>query len=158
MFKTPITLSGFKKLQKELHQLIRYKRPEIISEISKARKHGDLKENAEYHAAREQQAFYERKIKNIELKLNSVQIIDIKNIPFNGKVIFGSTVSILNIDTNKFLEVRIVGDDEADFKNHLISINSPLARGLIGTMESDIVSIETPSGLVNYKVLCVKYI
>lgn len=154
----PITLLGVKKLRKELDFLKSVRRPETISAIATAREYGDLKENAEYHAAREQQAFCEGRIKEIESKLSNVQVIDITNISNNGRVIFGAKVSILNISNRETQTYRIVGDDESNFKEHLISVNSPVARGLIGKKINDIVSISTPGGEVEYKITKVDYL
>ena len=154
----PMTLRGAKKLQKELKELKSIKRPRIINAIAEAREHGDLKENAEYHSAREEQSFCEGRIKEIELKLSNSQIIDIKKISNNGRVIFGSTVAILNTKENKKFTYQIVGDDEADFKRNLISINSPMARGLIGKEINNVAVICTPGGNVEYKILKIDYI
>ncbi|CAL4322090.1 transcription elongation factor GreA [Buchnera aphidicola] len=158
MNKIPMTIRGSEKLNTELKHLKNVIRPKIIHSISEARKHGDLKENAEYHAAREEQAFCEKRIQEIESKLYYAQIIDIKNVVFNGKVVFGSTVSVLHIQKNKNFVFCIVGDDEADFKNGLISVNSPIARSLIGKKILDVVVVDTPSGVVKYKILSIKYI
>jgi transcription elongation factor GreA len=154
----PMTIRGAEKLRQELKQLKSIKRPRIISAIAEAREHGDLKENAEYHSAREEQSFCEGRIKEIELKLSNSQIIDIKKVSNNGRVIFGSTVSILNINNNERFTYQIVGDDESDFKKNLISINSPIARGLIGKKINTIVVICTPGGDVEYKILKIDYI
>lgn len=153
-----MTLQGAEKLREELNELKMIHRPRIIACIAEARKYGDLKENAEYHAAREQQAFYECRIKEIEMKLSHAEIIDITKIPFNNKIIFGSTVTIMNLDNYNKFTYRIVGDEESDYKNQLISINSPLARGLIGKSINDIVLIKTPSGNIKYEILKVEYI
>ena len=128
----PMTLRGAEKLREELDFLKSVRRPEIIAAIAEAREHGDLKENAEYHAAREQQGFCEGRIKDIEAKLSNAQVIDVTKMPNNGRVIFGATVTVLNLDSDEEQTYRIVGDDEADFKQNLISVNSPIARGLIG--------------------------
>lgn len=133
------------------------RRPEIIAAIADAREHGDLKENAEYHAAREQQGFCEC-IKDIEAKLSNAQVIDITKMPNNGRVIFASTVSVLNLDTDEEQTYRIVGDDEADFKQNLISVNSPIARGLIGKEQDDVVVIRTPGGEVEFEIIKVEYL
>ncbi|QCI18352.1 transcription elongation factor GreA [Buchnera aphidicola (Aphis nasturtii)] len=154
----PMTIRGAKKLRKELEQLKNKKRPRIIIEIAKAREHGDLKENAEYHSAREEQSFCEGRIKEIELKLSHCQIIDITKIPNDGRVVFGSTVTVLNIKNNEIFTYQIVGDDESDFKKNLISINSPMSRGLIGKNINTIATILTPSGNVEYKILKVDYV
>ncbi|QCI18918.1 transcription elongation factor GreA [Buchnera aphidicola] len=154
----PMTVRGAEKLRKELEQLKNVKRPRIILEIAKAREHGDLKENAEYHSAREEQSFCEGRIKEIELKLSNCQIIDITKIPNDGRVVFGSTVTILNIKNNEIFTYQIVGDDESDFKKNLISINSPMSRGLIGKTVNTITTIFTPSGNIEYKILKIDYI
>ncbi|QCI16624.1 transcription elongation factor GreA [Buchnera aphidicola (Aphis craccivora)] len=154
----PMTVRGAEKLRKELEQLKNTKRPRIIIEIAKAREHGDLKENAEYHSAREEQSFCEGRIKDIELKLSNCQIIDITKIPNDGRVVFGSTVTILNIQSNEIFTYQIVGDDESDFKKNLISINSPMSRGLIGKTVNTIATIFTPSGNIKYKILKIDYI
>ena len=134
------------------------RRPEIIDAIAEAREHGDLKENAEYHAAREQQGFCEGRIQEIEGKLSNCQIIDITKMPNNGRVIFGATVTVFNTDSEEELTYRIVGDDEADFKQNLISVNSPIARGLIGKEQDDVVVIRTPGGEVEFEILNVQYL
>ncbi|BGI50976.1 MAG: transcription elongation factor GreA [Arsenophonus endosymbiont of Ceratovacuna japonica] len=158
MKRIPMTVYGVEKLRKELEFLKNIRRPEIIASIAEAREYGDLKENAEYHAAREQQWFYEKRIKDIEDKLSNAQIIDVKKMQYDGRVIFGSTVTVLNIMINKKYIYRIVGDDESNIKEDLISINSPIARGLIGKTIYDIVVIITPGGKVKYKILQVEYI
>lgn len=154
----PMTLRGADKLREELDFLKSVRRPEIISAIAEAREHGDLKENAEYHAAREQQGFCEGRIKDIEAKLSNAQVIDITKIPNNGRVIFGCTVTVLNLDTDEELTYRIVGDDEADFKQNLISVNSPIARGLVGKEKDDVVAINTPGGMVEFEISKVEYL
>ncbi|MEO2266689.1 transcription elongation factor GreA [Pseudoalteromonas pernae] len=158
MQKIPMTTRGAELLREELNELKTVTRPKIIADIADAREHGDLKENAEYHAAREQQGFCEGRIQEIEAKLSNVQIIDVTKMPNNGKVIFGATVTILNVDTDAEVTYRIVGDDEADIKNNLISVNSPIARGLIGKEVDDSVNIETPNGAVEYEIVEVEYI
>ncbi|AWH90412.1 transcription elongation factor GreA [Buchnera aphidicola (Melanaphis sacchari)] len=154
----PMTIRGAEKLRQELEQLKNVKRPRIIVEIADARKHGDLKENAEYHSAREEQSFCEGRIKEIELKLSHSQIIDITKISNDGRVVFGATVTILNLNNKKVFTYQIVGDDESDFKKKLISINSPMSRGLIGKTINNIAIIRTPSGDVKYKILKIEYI
>ncbi|WP_343182896.1 transcription elongation factor GreA [Buchnera aphidicola (Neophyllaphis podocarpi)] len=156
--QTPMTLIGAEKLRQELKRLKYIKRPLIISAIKEARQHGDLKENAEYHAAREEQSFCEGRIKEIEFKLSNAQIIDIKKIPNKGKVIFGSTVTLLNLYNRDQFTCCIVGDDEADFKQNLISINSPIIRGIIGKKINDVSLVKTPGGNVKYKILNIQYI
>ncbi|WP_416305235.1 transcription elongation factor GreA [Neptunicella sp. SCSIO 80796] len=158
MSQYPMTAHGAELLRSELNELKTVKRPRIIKDIAEAREHGDLKENAEYHAAREEQGFCEGRIQDIEGKLSNAQIIDVTKMPNNGKVIFGATVTILNIETEAETTYRIVGEDEANIKNNLISISSPIARGLIGKELDDIVNIQTPAGIVEYEVVDVKYI
>ncbi|PPI86550.1 transcription elongation factor GreA [Candidatus Pantoea edessiphila] len=158
MNQIPMTLKGVEKLREELNELKTVKRPRIIASIAEAREYGDLKENAEYHAAREEQDFCESRIKEIQIKLSNAQIIDITQLPKTGRVIFGSTVTILNLSTGEKFTYKIVGDDEADFKKNLISINSPMSRGLIGKISNDIAVIITPGGDVKYKILNVEYL
>ncbi|MCF1958481.1 transcription elongation factor GreA [Escherichia coli] len=154
----PMTVLGAEKLREELEYLKGVRRPEIIAAIAEAREHGDLKENAEYHAAREQQGFCEGRIQEIEAKLSNAQVIDITKMNNNGRIIFGSTVTLLNVETEEEQTYRIVGDDEANIKENLISVNSPIARGLIGKELDDVVVITTPGGQVEYEVLNVEYI
>lgn len=158
MSQIPMTVQGAENLRLELHELKSVKRPAIIQAIATAREHGDLKENAEYHAAREQQGFCEGRIQDIEAKLSNAQVIDISKMKNTGKVIFGATVTILNVDTDQEVTYRIVGDDEASIKNNLISVNSPIARGLIGKSVDDVVNITTPSGVVEYEIIAVEYL
>ncbi|MCD8547467.1 MAG: transcription elongation factor GreA [Aeromonadaceae bacterium] len=157
MSQTPMTVTGAQKLRQELEHLKTVMRPQIIAAIAEAREHGDLKENAEYHAAREQQGFCEGRIQEIEAKLSNAQIIDISKLPQTGRVVFGVTVTLLNCDTEEEISYRIVGDDEADIKERLISVNSPIARGLIGKEVDDVVNIKTPAGDVEYEILAVEY-
>jgi len=152
-----MTAEGAQKLRDELDQLKSVDRPRIIKAIAEAREHGDLKENAEYHAAREQQSFCEGRIQDIEGKLSNAQIIDVTKLTNNGKVVFGATVTILNTETDEETTYRIVGDDEADIKQNRISVNSPFARGLIGKELDDIASIQTPSGIVEVEISEVVY-
>ncbi|WP_297530419.1 transcription elongation factor GreA [Thalassolituus sp.] len=158
MQKYPMTVEGEKALREELQQLKTVERPRVIQDIADAREHGDLKENAEYHAAREQQGFIEGRIQDIEGKLSNSQVIDIKSIPHSGKVLFGTTVTIINVETDEEVEYRIVGDDEADIKNNRISVSSPIARALIGKEEGDTVVVNIPSGTVEYEIDEVKHI
>ncbi|MCK5875877.1 MAG: transcription elongation factor GreA [Alcanivoracaceae bacterium] len=152
MQRFPMTIEGAKALEEELQRLKTTERPRISKAIAEAREHGDLKENAEYHAAREEQGFIEGRIADIEGKLSAVQIIDIRSIPYTGKVVFGCTVTIINVDTDESKTYRIVGDDEADIKQGRISAASPIARGLLGKSEGDSVEIETPGGKVEYEI------
>ncbi|MGV0082643.1 transcription elongation factor GreA [Rahnella aceris] len=154
----PMTLRGAERLREELDHLKSVRRPKIISDIATAREHGDLKENAEYNAAREQQGFCEGRIQEIEAKLSNAQVIDVTKMPATGRVIFGATVTVMNLDTEEEQKYRIVGDDEADFKQNLISVNSPIARGLIGKEQDDVVVIKTPGGDVEFEVLKVEYL
>ena len=157
MDKFPITINGEKKLRDELNNLTNTERPRIIDAISVAREHGDLKENAEYHAAREQQSFTEGRIKDIEAKLSNAQIIDIKNMPKATKVIFGSTVILVNLDNDEKVQYKLVGEDEADLKIGKISITSPLARSLIGKDQDDIIELKMPNGVTEYEIMKVIY-
>ncbi|HAN29275.1 MAG TPA: transcription elongation factor GreA [Haliea salexigens] len=152
MSKVPMTVSGERLLREELDRLKRVERPRIVAAIAEAREHGDLKENAEYHAAREQQSFAEGRIQDIESKLANAQVIDVTTIAKSGKVIFGVTVDLVNVDTDATVTYRIVGDDEADVKNNLISVSSPIARALIGKEEGDIVVVRAPSGDIEYEI------
>jgi transcription elongation factor GreA len=158
MNKVPMTKAGADALEAELVNLKKVQRPRIVQAIADAREHGDLKENAEYHAAREQQSFCEGRIQEIESKLSYAQIIDVKLIPESDKVIFGATINILNVDTDEMVTYQIVGDDEADVKAGKISYSSPIARGLIGKNAGDEVTIKTPAGEVVYEIDSVKHI
>ncbi|ESK37672.1 transcription elongation factor greA [Acinetobacter nectaris CIP 110549] len=158
MQRYPMTPEGKTALEKELQQLKTVERPRIIQAIAEAREHGDLKENAEYHAAREQQGFCEGRIQDIEAKLGASQVIDVTELEKNGRVVFGVTVTIENLDTEEQKTYKIVGDDEADFKINKISVNSPIARGLLGKSEGDEAKITTPQGEVEYEIVNVKYI
>jgi len=158
MSKVPITAQGAEKLQQELQQLKSVDRPRVIQAIAEARAHGDLKENAEYHAAREQQGFIEGRIKDIEGKLSNATIIDVTTMQADGKVIFGSTVSVADEETGDELEYQIVGEDEADIKANKISYSSPIARALIGKTEGDVAVVQTPGGERSLEVVEVKYI
>ncbi|MES9968471.1 MAG: transcription elongation factor GreA [Candidatus Thiodiazotropha sp.] len=157
MSKVPLTAKGAAKLQEELKQLKTIERPKVIKAIAEAREHGDLKENAEYHAAREQQSFIEGRIKDIEGKLSHAQIIDVTKLDAGGKVVFGATVVVLELDNDEEFTYQIVGDDEADIKHGLVSISSPIARALIGKQEGDDVFLETPGGPREFEILEVRY-
>ncbi len=157
MQKNPMTVEGEAALRKEVDHLIKVVRPSIIEAIATAREHGDLKENAEYHAAREQQSFTEGRIQDIEAKLSNSQIIDISKIPQGDRVIFGSTVTILNVETDEQVTYRIVGDDEANVKEGKISYQSPIARALISKEIGDVVIVKTPGGDVEYEIDDVVY-
>ncbi|AGH81769.1 transcription elongation factor GreA [Psychromonas sp. CNPT3] len=158
MVQYPMTATGAAALRKELERLKNETRPRIVAAIAEAREHGDLKENAEYHAAREQQGFCEGRIQDIEAKLSHAQIIDINKLANNGRVIFGTTVTIVNVETDEEVTYKIVGDDESDIKLNLISVNSPIARGLIGKMVDDELTIQTPGGAIEYEIINVQYI
>ncbi|MBQ24149.1 transcription elongation factor GreA [Alcanivorax sp.] len=158
MQRVPMTAKGAKALREELEKLKKEDRPRISAAIAEAREHGDLKENAEYHAAREQQGFCEGRIGDIEGKLSNAQIIDIQDIENTGKVIFGVTVTIIDVDTDETKVYQIVGDDEANIKEGKLSVNSPIARGLIGREEGDVVQIDTPGGTREYEVDQVEHI
>ena len=158
MEKEPITIEGLKKLKDELIFLKEKKRPEIVSAISEARSHGDLKENAEYHAAKEQQSHNEGRIQEIEDIIARANVIDITKINNNGKVIFGSTVYLENLDNREKINYKIVGKDEADLKKKLIYYQSPIGKGLIGKNKNDLVKISTPAGIKNFEIKDVKYI
>ncbi len=156
--KTPMTVAGAAELQKELEHLTRVMRPQIIAAIAEARAHGDLKENAEYHAAKEQQSFVETRIQELEGKLSNAQVIDITKMPHTGRIIFGVTVQLINVDTDEKIRYHIVGEDEANIKIGKISVNSPLARALIGKEEGDTVEVNTPSGVLSYEIDEVLYV
>ena len=158
MDKEPITVNGLNKLKEELVFLKEKKRPEIVAAIAEARSHGDLKENAEYHAAKEQQSHSEGRIQEIENLIARANVIDVTNMNNDGKVIFGSTVYLQNLDTNEKIEYKLVGKDEADLKNKLIFFQSPIGKGLIGKNKNDLVEITTPSGIKNFEIIDVKYI
>ena len=158
MEKEPITINGLEKLKEELIFLKEKKRPEIVAAIAEARSHGDLKENAEYHAAKEQQSHSEGRIQEINDIIARANVIDITKYTNDDKVIFGSTVYLENLDTNEKLEYKIVGKDEANLKKKLIYFKSPIGKGLIGKNKSDLVGINTPSGVKNFSIKDVKYL
>ena len=158
MEKEPITVNGLEKLKEELVFLKERKRPEIVEAISEARSHGDLKENAEYHAAKEQQAHNEGRIQQVEDIIARANVIDVTKINNEGKVIFGSTVFLENLDNGEKINYKIVGKDEADLKQKLIFFQSPIGKGLIGKNKSDLVEITTPAGIKNFEIKDVKYI
>ena len=158
MNKEPITVTGLEKLKKELIFLKEKKRPEIVSAIAEARSHGDLKENAEYHAAKEQQSHNEGRIQEVEDIIARANVIDVKKLNNDGKVIFGSTVYLQNLDTNEKTDYKIVGKDEADLKKKLIYFMSPIGKGLIGKTKNELVEISTPAGQKNFEIIDVKYI
>ncbi|MDG1770379.1 MAG: transcription elongation factor GreA [Luminiphilus sp.] len=158
MNKVPMTVAGEQSLREELDRLKREDRPRIIQAIAEAREHGDLKENAEYHAAREQQSFAEGRIQDIEHKLSHAQVIDVSAIPNTGKVIFGTTVDLINTENDNPVTYRIVGEDESDVKANLISVSSPIARALVVKSEGDEVVVKAPSGDVYYEIERVHHI
>ncbi|MEC8169863.1 MAG: transcription elongation factor GreA [Pseudomonadota bacterium] len=158
MNKVPMTAEGAEKLKEELDNLKHNERPKIAQAIKEAREKGDLKENAEYHAAREQQSFAEGRIKDIEAKLSNAQIIDIKNIPASSRVIFGTTVDLIDLGNNSKFKYKIVGEDEADLKENKLAVTSPLARCLIGKEEGDIVELKMPEKTIEYEIIKVKYV
>ena len=158
MEKEPITIEGLEKLKKELDFLKNKKRPQIVQAIAEARSHGDLKENAEYHSAKEQQSYNEGRIEQINDMIARANVIDVKKITNEGKVIFGSTVYLENLDTGEKINYKIVGQDEADLKNKLLYFKSPIGKGLIGKNKNDLVEINTPAGLKNFEIKDVKYI
>jgi transcription elongation factor GreA len=158
MSKVPLTAGGAEKMRTELQHLKRVERPRIIEAIAEARAHGDLKENAEYHAARERQSFVEGRIKDLEGKLSHAQVIDVTKVNANGKVVFGATVDVLELDDESEHTFQIVGDEEADSKIGLISVSSPIARALIGKTEGDVASVQTPGGVRELEILEVRYV
>ena len=158
MEKEPITVNGLEKLKQELIFLKEKKRPEIVAAIAEARSHGDLKENAEYHAAKEQQSHNEGRIQEIEDIIARANVIDVSKINNEGKVIFGSTVLLQNLDTNEKIDYKLVGKDEADLKLKLIYFKSPIGKGLIGKNKGDLIEINTPAGVKNFEIIDVKYI
>tara|TARA_B100001250_G_scaffold353973_1_gene327568 strand:+ start:354 stop:830 length:477 start_codon:yes stop_codon:yes gene_type:complete len=158
MDKEPITINGLEKLKEELIDLKENKRPEIIAAISEARSHGDLKENAEYHAAKEQQSHNEGRIQEIEDIIARANVIDVSKIDNDGKVIFGSTVLLQNLDTSEKIEYKLVGKDEADLKKKLLYFKSPIGKGLIGKNKGDLIEVNTPAGIKNFEIIDVKYI
>ena len=158
MNKIPLTVRGAKLMEDELRQLKTVDRPRIIEAIATAREHGDLKENAEYHAAREQQSFAEGRIKELEAKLSNAEVIDVTKLNPNGKIVFGTTVVLADVDTGDEVTYQIVGEDEADIKANRISVTSPIARALIGKQQDDIAEVQAPSGVRELEVIDVKYL
>ena len=158
MNKSPMTLAGAEQLREELHRLKTVDRPRITAAIAEARAHGDLKENAEYHAAREQQSFAEGRIRDIEGKLSNAEIIDVTKVDAGGKVIFGATVALMNLQNEDEVTYKIVGEDEADIKTGKVSVGSPIARALIGKQAGDEVTVNAPGGDIEYEILDVLYI
>ena len=158
MQKIPLTISGAQMLKAELQQLKSVARPEIIAAIAEARSHGDLSENAEYEAAKEKQGFIEGRIAELENKLSIAQVIDPKEIHADGRIVFGATVTVLDLETDNEQTYQIAGDDEADIKSFKISVNSPIARAMIGKEEGDVAEVQAPSGVREYDILSVQYI
>jgi len=158
MSKVPLTKRGAEILREELQRLKSVERPQVISAISEARAHGDLKENAEYHAAREQQGFIEARIRDIEGKLSNAQVIDITSLNAGGKVVFGATVSLFDVTEDQEVKYQIVGEDEADIEQGLLSFSSPIARALIGKQEGDVAEVNAPGGLREFKIVKVLYL
>ncbi len=158
MNKFPITVRGAERLREELKRLKGIDRPAVIKAIAEARAHGDLSENAEYHAAREQQGFIEGRIQDIEGKLGNAQVIDVTKLPASGKVVFGSTVQVSNVESGDEVTYQIVGEDEADIKAGLLSVNSPVARALIGKAEGDEVTVQVPGGKKLFEIVSVRYL
>jgi len=158
MDKEPITIQGLEKLKEELILRKEKKRPEIVSAISEARSHGDLKENAEYHAAKEQQSHNEGRIEEINDVIARANVIDVTKLSNDGKIIFGSSVYLINLDNGEKVDYKIVGKDEADIKNKLIYFKSPIGKGLIGKNKGDLVEITTPNGVKNFEIFDVKYV
>jgi transcription elongation factor GreA len=158
MSASPLTAKGAEKIRKQLLVLKTEDRPRIIAAIAEARAHGDLSENAEYHAAREQQSFAEGRINALDSLLADAQIIDVTTINAHGKVVFGTTVELLNLDTDEKVTYQIVGEEEADINEGLISINSPIARALIGKELDEIAEVDAPSGIMEYEIISIKYI
>jgi transcription elongation factor GreA len=158
MKKTPITAEGAEKLKVELQRLKSVERPRIIQAIAEARSHGDLSENAEYHAAKEQQSFIEGRIAELDAKMSSAQIIDPKTVNADGKVVFGATLKLVEEESGKEVTYQIVGDYEADIAQGRISVSSPIARALIGKTEGDVVEVQVPGGLRSYEILEIRYV
>ena len=158
MNKYPMTVQGARALEEELHHLTKVVRPKLSQDIGTARELGDLKENAEYHAAREQQGMVEARVRDIEGRLQNSVVIDVTTIAHTGKVIFGTTVEIANVETDESVTYHIVGEDEADFKLGKISVGSPIARALVGKNEGDVVTVKTPSGVVEYEIIEVRHL
>ena len=158
MIKYPMPVQGARALEEELHHLTKVVRPKLSQDIGTARELGDLKENAEYHAAREQQGMVEARVRDIEGRLQNSVVIDVTTIAHTGKVIFGTTVEIANVETDESVTYHIVGEDEADFKLGKISVGSPIARALVGKNEGDVVTVKTPSGVVEYEIIEVRHL
>ncbi|MFQ5487981.1 MAG: transcription elongation factor GreA [Gammaproteobacteria bacterium] len=158
MNKVPMTTRGAERLRQELHELKTVQRPRVIEAIAEAREHGDLRENAEYQAAKEQQSFIEGRIAEIDAKLANAEIIDVSKINVGSRIVFGATVELINEESGEEVTYQIVGDDEADIKEGRISISSPIARALIGKEEGDIATVHAPGGELEYEIVSVKYV
>ena len=158
MSRSPMTVRGAERLKEELQHLKSVRRPKVIQAIAEARAHGDLRENAEYHAAREEQSFIEGRIAEIEGKLGNAQVIDVTQVNAGGRVVFGATVELLNAETEEETRYQIVGEDEADIKVGKLSVSSPIARALVGKEEGDVVAVKTPSGVIEYEIVEVRHI
>jgi transcription elongation factor GreA len=158
MNRTPLTLAGAERLREEVAHLKKVMRPQIIADIAEARAHGDLKENAEYHAAREQQGFTEGRIQHLEYALSGAQVIDITKLSPGGKVVFGATVTLFDLDSEKEITYQVVGDLESDLKKSRIAITSPIARAMIGHVEGDEITVNAPGGDIVYEIVSVEYI
>jgi transcription elongation factor GreA len=158
MNKVPMTVQGAERLRQELHELKTVKRPRVIQAIAEARAHGDLKENAEYHAAKEQQSFIEGRISELEEKLGNAEIIDVRKLNAGGKIVFGATVDLIDEASGEEVSYQIVGNDEADIKEGRISLSSPIARALIGREEGDVATVNAPGGVKKYEIVAVRYV
>jgi transcription elongation factor GreA len=158
MNKTPMTVAGAQRLREELQRRKQIERPRITAAIAEARAHGDLKENAEYHAARELQGFNEGRIQEIEAKLAAAEVIDVTTVDAGGRVVFGATVDIVNCETDERVTYRIVGEDEAEIREGRVSVTSPVARALIGKSAGDVVTVQAPGGAIEYEILEVRYL
>jgi len=158
MSKVPLTIRGAERLREELQRLKTVERPQVISALAEARAHGDLKENAEYHAAREQQGFIEGRIRDIEAKLSNANVIDVTTVNANGKVVFGATVALFDVNEDKEVKYQIDGEDEADIEQGLLSVTSPIARALIGKREGDVAEVQAPGGLREFEIVEVLYL
>ena len=158
MSKVPLTARGAQKLRDELQELKTVVRPRVIAAIAEARAHGDLKENAEYHAAKDQQSFIEGRLSDIEAKLSNAEVIDVTALNAHGRVVFGATVDLVSEETGEEVTYQIVGDDEADIKQGMISISSPIARALIGKEEGDVAAVQAPGGVKAYEIVAVRYV
>lgn len=158
MNKVPMTVQGAERLRQELHELKTVKRPRVIQAIAEAREHGDLRENAEYHAAKEQQSFIEGRISELEEKLGNAEIIDVRRLNAGGKIVFGATVDLIDEASGEEATYQIVGNDEADIKEGRISLSSPIARALIGKEEGDLATVHAPGGVKKYEIVAVRYV